>query len=101
MISSRALVLSGLALLGANAYAQPSPLQARSWAAACLNCHSVKPDPNSGYASLMGASKESTMATLTDFKSGKRPAVVMHQIARGYTDEQLAAIADWFSRQPR
>jgi cytochrome c553 len=36
---------------------------------------------------------------MQDFRSGKRPATVMNQIARGYTDEQVAAITAYFAAQ--
>ena len=38
---------------------------------------------------------------LQDFKSGKRPATVMHQIAKGYSDPQIDALAAWFAAQRR
>jgi cytochrome c553 len=36
---------------------------------------------------------------LSDFKSGAKPATIMHQIAKGYTDEQLDLIAAYFAVQ--
>ena len=33
------------------------------------------------------------------FRDGKRPATIMHQLAKGYTDPQIELIADYFSRQ--
>ena len=35
------------------------------------------------------------------FRDGKRPATVMHQIAKGYTDAQIDAMAAWFAAQKR
>jgi cytochrome c553 len=35
------------------------------------------------------------------FKEGRKPATVMQQIARGFTDEEVAAVAQYFERQPR
>jgi cytochrome c553 len=35
------------------------------------------------------------------FRDGKRPATVMHQIAKGYTDVQIEALASWFAAQKR
>jgi cytochrome c553 len=35
------------------------------------------------------------------FRDGKRPATVMHQIAKGYSDAQIEAMASWFAAQPR
>ena len=37
------------------------------------------------------------MAQLKAFKAGQRPATVMHQIAKGYSDEQLEALAQYFA----
>ena len=34
-----------------------------------------------------------------EFKTGAKPASIMHQLSKGYTDEQLALIAGWFSEQ--
>jgi cytochrome c553 len=36
---------------------------------------------------------------LTQFKEGKKPATVMHQLAKGYSEQELAALADYFSNQ--
>ncbi|HET7031826.1 MAG TPA: cytochrome C, partial [Casimicrobiaceae bacterium] len=36
---------------------------------------------------------------MQEFKSGARPGTVMNQLAKGYTDEQIEALAGWFSAQ--
>ena len=33
--------------------------------------------------------------------AGERPATLMHQIAKGYGDDEIAALADYFSKQSR
>jgi cytochrome c553 len=38
---------------------------------------------------------------MLDFKNGRRPATIMHQIAKGYSDEQIAAIAAYFAAQKK
>jgi len=35
------------------------------------------------------------------FKEGKREATVMHQIAKGYSDPEIEALAAYFARQTR
>jgi cytochrome c553 len=35
------------------------------------------------------------------FRDGSRPATVMHQIAKGYSDQQIELIADYFARRPK
>ena len=57
-------------------------------------------------ASAPGASPRSPdgrnrplLESLQGFKAGTRPATVMHQHAKGYTDAELEVLADYFSRQ--
>lgn len=82
-------------------HAQPfDPLQIRSWAAACTGCHASQGGIGSDMTPLAGAGREAIAAALLDFKSGRRPATVMQQLALGYTDEQLQAMAAYFSQLP-
>ena len=87
------LVTSALARAQAQ-QATPDPLQARVWAAACLNCHAVTEDRASGaIPTLADRGADELLAQLLDFKAGRRPATVMHQLARGYGDDELRAIS--------
>jgi cytochrome c553 len=49
---------------------------------------------------LAGAPADRIVAAFADFKSGAVPATVMHQIAKGYTADQVQAIAAYFAAQP-
>jgi cytochrome c553 len=49
---------------------------------------------------LAGLSAEKIVAMLADYKSGAQPATIMHQISKGYTDEQLQLVAAFFAAQP-
>jgi cytochrome c553 len=51
--------------------------------------------------SLAGLPKEHIAKQLRDFKDGRRPATVMHQIAKGYSDQQIDVMAAWFAAQKR
>ena len=98
------LTFSALALLAiaGTTHAQGvSPQQARSWAAGCANCHGTNGQAQPGLASLAGASKDETVQKMKEFKSGARPATLMHQLAKGYTDEQIEAIAAYFAAQKK
>ena len=33
------------------------------------------------------------------FRSGQRPATIMDQIAKGYSEAEVQAIADWYAAQ--
>ena len=99
-VLTAALTASVLAAASA-AHAQVDPLQVRSWAAACANCHGTNGHAQPGNESLAGGNKDEMLKKLMDFKSGAKPATIMHQLAKGYTDEQLAAITAWFAAQKK
>lgn len=93
-----ALVLLAAAL-GTGAMAAPTADQARQWSAACANCHGPagKAPAGSPVPGLAGRPQSYLVEQMQAFKNGKRDATVMQQIAKGYTDEQIAAIAAWFA----
>lgn len=72
-----------------------------SMAAACATCHGTrgKPAGGSAVAGLAGRPKDYFIQVMNQFKSGQRPATVMHQIAKGYSDAEIAAMAEHFARQ--
>jgi cytochrome subunit of sulfide dehydrogenase len=94
-----------LAMLGTPAlfsHAQaPDPLQVRSWAGGCANCHGTSGNAEPGTVVLAGMNASELVRKMSDFKSGRQPATVMHQLSKGYTDEQIAAIAGWFAAQKK
>jgi cytochrome c553 len=80
-----------------------SPSGVRALAANCAACHGTNGHPAKGsdLAGLAGKPGNELLMAMRQFKEGKKPATVMHQLAKGYTDEELAALADYFSRQSR
>ena len=95
------LAAAALCLTAGAAHAQVDPLQVRSWAAACANCHGTngKAVAGSGMGSLAGENKANMLQKLTDFRNGDRPSTIMQQIAKGYSEAQLTLIADYFAAQ--
>ncbi|MEY3217078.1 MAG: Cytochrome subunit of sulfide dehydrogenase [Pseudomonadota bacterium] len=90
------LALSGLA------QAQIDPLQARSLAASCAACHGTDGRAQPGMVSLAGSNKDDMIRKMLDYKADRVPAAtIMHQLSKGYTDEQIAAIATYFAAQKR
>ncbi len=79
------------------AWAQVDALQLRSWAAACANCHGTLGVAQPGMESLAGVPKDDLQKKLMDFKNGRKPATLMHQISKGYTDEQIEQLAGYFA----
>jgi cytochrome c553 len=98
----RALAAASIMAAAASAQAQaPDPLQVRSWAASCANCHGTNGRAQPGMESLAGVAKEDIAKKMLDYKAGRRPATVMHQLAKGYSDEQIEAIAGYFAAQKK
>lgn len=75
--------------------------QDRAWSASCAACHPQTAAAPSRMPPLAGRDAQSLYLSLLAFKNGQRPdATVMHQLARGYTDEELLRIARHLGRQP-
>ena len=73
---------------------------ARNLAATCANCHGTNGQARGDMKPLAGLSAEKIIAAVADYKSGAQPATIMHQIAKGYTDEQIRLVAGYFAAQP-
>lgn len=96
-----AAALCLLAMAGTSHAADPN--LARNLAATCANCHGTdgRAIAQGELPSLAGLPKAYLLEQLAAFRDGRRPATVMHQLTKGYTPEQLDAIATWFAAQPR
>jgi cytochrome subunit of sulfide dehydrogenase len=87
-------------LLGSAAFAQTAQgLQMRSLAATCANCHGTEGAavPGEAMVRLAGLQRDYIVSQMLAFREGKRPATVMHQIAKGYSSEQIEALASYFA----
>ncbi len=97
-----ACLMASLMALSWTANAQaPDPLQVRSWAAGCANCHGTNGQAQPGMVSLAGVSQDDIVRKMQDYKTGRLPATLMHQLSKGYSDEQIQAIAGYFAAQKK
>ncbi len=94
------IALGGLLSLSSLS-AQAQVAQIKVWAAACANCHGTNGHAQPGMESLAGKDKAELAQKLLDFKAGRKPATVMHQLSKGYTDDQLQELAAFFAAQPK
>ncbi len=87
-----------LALAASGALAQ-DPNLARNLAATCANCHGTNGHALTDMKPLAGVSADKILAQLADYRSGNQPATIMHQIVKGYNEDQLKLIAGYFAVQ--
>ena len=99
MKRSSRLALLILPMLVATA-AQAQTTLGRNLAATCANCHGTNGHAKGEMKPLAGMAAEKLIAMVNDFKNGNQPASIMHQIAKGYTDEQIKLVAAYFAAQP-
>ena len=77
-------------------------LQVAGLASTCANCHGTQGRTvGDALPTLAGMNRDAMLEQLRAFRSGARPATIMHQLAKGYSDAQLEQIATYLSRQPR
>jgi cytochrome c553 len=95
------VALAGLCLAASLHAAEDGTASAgvRYYAANCFNCHGTEGRINSAIPAIAGRDREFLLEALKAYKAGSKPATIMHQLAKGYTDAELAALADYFSRQ--
>jgi len=87
------------ALLPSAAIAKTDADPIRYVAANCANCHGTTGRSSGSMPSLAGLQKPYFVEQMRLFRDGKRPATIMHQIAKGYSDPQIEQLADYFARQ--
>ena len=93
------IAAAGLLLAGWAQAQDAQTLHLRSLAATCANCHGTEGRAVAGesMARLAGLDAGYIAEQLRAFRDGKRPATVMHQLAKGYGDAQIDAIAGYFA----
>ena len=102
-LPGRALPWAAALLLAAPlAHAQTQsadPNLARNLAATCANCHGTNGQARGDMKPIAGVPADKLIAMIADYKAGNQPATIMHQIAKGYTDEQIRLIAGYLAAQ--
>lgn len=100
MFGGVALVLTAMALaLSVTTARAQSTFDVTILAGACANCHGTDGRSPGGMPSLAGRPESVLKAQLLAFKSETPPAgtTIMNRLAKGYTDDELAALATHFS----
>jgi cytochrome subunit of sulfide dehydrogenase len=85
------VLLTGVAAAG--------PADVPAGASACSGCHPARGGVATSVPRLNGGNPAQILAAMQDFRSGKRPATVMDRIAKGFSDDEVKAIAAWYAAQ--
>lgn len=93
--------LSLVIMCGVTSAADTQTLYTQSLAATCANCHGTqgKSLKDTSVPGLAGRPSAYLIEQMQAFKTGTREATIMHQIAKGYNDEQIKLMADYFANQ--
>lgn len=98
-IRSHAMLLGSVLLLGsAQLMAAPS---ASMLANTCAGCHGTNGISHGPAApNIAGKSATYINDVMASYKSGDRHSTIMGRIAKGYTEEEIALIAEYYAAQP-
>ena len=89
------MIAGSALLLAAPAMAQGSGPTGQAMAQNCYVCHGPKGQAAPPIPALFRMPADYVRARMMEFKADQRPSTVMARIAKGYTDEQIAAISDY------
>jgi cytochrome subunit of sulfide dehydrogenase len=97
-------LLAGLALL-AGAVSSPSSAQSPQpgpqpplLAQACAGCHGQAGAGIGSVPKIAGYNRDLFIAQWAAFRAKQRPATIMDRVATGYSEAEVALLADYFSR---
>lgn len=98
-----ASLLAGLVLLmpldaGSQTLARdPAAFQVQVWAASCMACHGPEGRAEGTGLTIGGRPAQDLLGKMLGYKSGKLKATIMHQHVKGYSDQELGRIAEYFA----
>jgi len=96
-LKGRSMGQSGLVVMTALSLVTPVAADMPpSGATSCSGCH-VSARISGAVPDLSGRPAEEIVTAMMEFRQGNRPATVMDRIAKGFSDEEIRAIADWLA----
>ncbi len=68
-------------------------------AASCSGCHPAHKNADTLVPRLIGLPATDIAGAMRAFRAGQRPATIMDRIAKGFTDEEIDAISQFYATQ--
>jgi cytochrome subunit of sulfide dehydrogenase len=75
------------------------PADAPPGALACSGCHPAARSVDTTVPRLIGRNPADILTAMQAFKSGQLPSTVMDRIAKGFSEDEVKAIAAWYGAQ--
>jgi sulfide dehydrogenase cytochrome subunit len=90
-----------LALVAFPAAAAEAPgVIAPPGASSCSGCHAASAAVETPVPRLAGLPAPRIAEAMRAFRAGTRPGTIMPRIARGFSDDEIAALAAWYEATP-
>ena len=99
MTKTRIVTVLAVLLTCAGQAAAAGPADAPPGAAACSGCHPATAKVETQVTRLNGRDPQALIAAMQGFKSGQIPGTIMGRIAKGFSDDEIKAIAAWYGAQ--
>jgi len=96
MKAMRVSVATAIILIcGGTAFAADAP----AGAASCSGCHAANPRVETPVPPLAGRLAADIAGAIIAYKSGERKGTIMDRIAKGFSEDEIQAIAAWYAAQ--
>lgn len=93
-------LLSGLFLLGPVSDSEAVEANAVILAAPCMACHGAEGNSVGPFMpSLAGMNFDFLLTAMLEYKRDERKGTVMNRVAKGYTEDEIEAMAEYFEAQ--
>ncbi|MBF0470491.1 MAG: cytochrome c4 [Gammaproteobacteria bacterium] len=103
-IFTKAVLATGLTFAVSSAFAADVPVQSGAsdgmLANTCAGCHGTNGNSTGPSApTIAGYNPEYFKFSMAAFASGEFPSTIMGRIAKGYTEDEIAQMADFYAKQ--
>ena len=99
ILSRQTRFLPAVALVFTIIVGQPNAAELPTGATSCSGCHSPSTKIETPVPPIRGRNATDIVAAMQGFRSGERPSTVMGRIAKGFSDDEIRAIAVWLETQ--
>jgi sulfide dehydrogenase cytochrome subunit len=93
------LLGAAVALVVSPTIARAQIAEAPAGALACSGCHPDAKNVSTPAPRLVGRDAGEITTAMQAFRSGARASTIMDRIAKGFSDDETRAIANWYAAQ--